>query len=89
MKKAINVKKGREATTNEVVKFAFLQSVKNTANELLESRNIDLGSGVNVEISDDEIHHITKVLNAFTKKYEECSNIVTGAIKVSVEIVTD
>jgi hypothetical protein len=88
MKKAINVKKGRPATTNEVIKFAFLEAVKNTANELLESKNIDL-NGVNVEISEDEIHHVTKVLNAFVTKYKECENIVTGKIKVTTEIITD
>lgn len=89
MKKAINVNKGREATTNEVIKFVFLQAVKNTANELLESRNIDLGNGVEVEISEDEIHHVSKVLNAFGKKYGECSKIVTGKIETKVEIITD
>jgi len=89
MKKAINVKKGRVATTNEVIKFAFLEAVKNTANELLKSKNIDLGSGVNVEISEDEMHHVTKVLNAFTTKYKECENIVTGKIQTKVEIITD
>ena len=47
MKQAINVNKGRVATTNEVIKFVFLESVKNTANELLKSKNIDL-NGVNV-----------------------------------------
>lgn len=88
MKKAINVKKGREATTNEVIKFAFLEVVKNTANELLESRIIDL-NGVNIEISDDEIHHVKKVLGAFVKKYGECSEIVTGTIQTKVEIITD
>ena len=89
MKKAINLKKGRPATTNEVIKFAFLEVVKNTANELLESRNIDLGEGVNVEILDNELHHIEKVLNAFTTKYKECEKIVTGKIKVTTEIITD
>ena len=88
MKQAINVNKGRVATTNEVIKFAFLQAVKNTANELLESKNIDL-NGVNVEISEDEMHHVTKVLNAFTTKYKECENIVTGKIQTKVEIITD
>ena len=89
MKKAINVNKGREATTNEVIKFVFLQAVKNTANELIGSRNIDLGNDVVVEISDDEIHHVEKVLNAFGKKYGECSKIVTGKIQTKVEIITD
>lgn len=89
MKKAINVNKGREATTNEVIKFVFLQAVKNTAHELLESRNIDLGNDVVVEITEDEIHHVSKVLNAFSKKYAECSNIVTGKIQTKVEIITD
>ena len=89
MKKAINVNKGREATTNEVIKFAFLQAVKNTANELLESRSIELGNDVNIQISEDEIHHVQKVLGAFAKKYEECSNIVTGKIQTTVEIITD
>ena len=88
MKQAINVNKGRVATTNEVIKFVFLESVKNTANELLESKNIDL-NGVNVEISEDEMHHVTKVLNAFTTKYKECENIVTGKIQTKVEIITD
>lgn len=88
MKQAINVNKGRVATTNEVIKFAFLQAVKNTANELLESKNIDL-NGVNVEISEDEMHHVTKVLNAFTTKYKECENIVTGKIQTKVEIITE
>jgi hypothetical protein len=88
MKKAINVNKGRVATTNEVIKFVFLEAVKNTANELLKSKNIDL-NGVNVEISEDEIHHVTKVLNAFTTKYKECENIVTGKIQTKVEIITD
>jgi len=88
MKKAINVKKGRVATTNEVIKFAFLEAVKNTANELLESKNIDL-NGVQVEISEDEMHHVTKVLNAFVTKYKECENIVTGTIQTKVEIITD
>lgn len=89
MKKAINVNKGRIATTNEVIKFVFLEAVKNTANELLESRNIELGNDVNIEISDDEIHHVNKVLQAFTKKYGECSKIVTGKIQTKVEIITD
>lgn len=89
MKQAINVKKGRPATTNEVIKFAFLEAVKNTANELLESKSIDLGEGVNVEILENELHHIEKVLNAFTTKYKECDNIVTGKIKVITEIITD
>lgn len=89
MKQAINVNKGRQATTNEVIKFVFLEAVKNTAKELLESRNIDLGSGVNIEISDDEIHHVNKVFQAFTKKYGECSKIVTGKIQTKVEIITD
>lgn len=89
MKKAINVNKGREATTNEVIKFVFLQAVKDTAHVLLESRNIDLGNGVEVEISEDEIHHVSKVLNAFSKKYAECSKIVTGKIQTKVEIITD
>lgn len=88
MKKAINVNKGRVATTNEVIKFVFLEAVKNTANELLKSKNIDL-NGVNIEISEDEIHHVTKVLNAFTTKYKECENIVTGKIQTKVEIITD
>lgn len=89
MKKAINVNKGREATTNEVIKFVFLEAVKNTANELLESRNIDLGNDVIVEITEDEIHHVQKVLGAFAKKYGECSKIVTGKIQTKVEIITD
>jgi len=89
MKQAINVNKGRQATTNEVIKFVFLQAVKNTANELLESRNIDLGNDVEIEILEDEIHHIEKVVNAFTKKYAECSKIVTGRIQTKVEIITD
>ncbi len=89
MKKAINVNKGREATTNEVIKFVFLQAVKNTAQDLEFSRVIDLGNDVSVEISDDELHHVTKVLGAFTKKYEECSKIVTGKIQTTVEIITD
>ena len=89
MKKAINVNKGREATTNEVIKFVFLEAVKNTANELLDSRNIELGNGVTIDISDDEIHHVNKVLQAFTKKYGECSKIVTGKIQTKVEIITD
>lgn len=88
MKKAINVNKGREATTNEVIKFVFLEVVKNTANELLKSKNIDLGE-VQINIDDSEIHHIEKVLNAFTKKYGECSKIVTGRIQTKVEIITD
>ena len=88
MKKAINVKKGRVATTNEVIKFVFMEAVKNTAKELLESKNIDL-NGVNIEISEDEIHHVTKVLNAFTTKYKECEKIVTGKIQTKVEIITD
>ena len=89
MKKAINVNKGRIATTNEVIKFVFLEAVKNTANELLESRNIDLGNDVTIDISEEEIHHVNKVLNAFTKKYGECSKIVTGKIQTKVEIITD
>ena len=89
MKKAINVNKGREATTNEVIKFVFLKAVENTAHELNESRNIDLGSGVNIEITEDQIHHVYKVVQAFSKKYAECSNIVTGKIQTKVEIITD
>lgn len=89
MKKAINVNKGRQATTNEVIKFAFLQAVKNTAQDLEFSRAIDLGNDVIVEISEDELHHVQKVLGAFAKKYEECSNIVTGKIQTTVEIITD
>ena len=89
MKKAINVNKGRQATTNEVIKFAFLQAVKNTAQDLEFSRAIDLGNDVIVEISEDELHHVQKVLGAFTKKYEECSKIVTGKIQTTVEIITD
>ena len=89
MKKAINVKKGRVATTNEVIKFAFLQAVKNVAIELQESRNIELGNDVNVFIEEDELHHIDKVCNAFLKKYGECSEIVTGTIQTKVEIITD
>jgi len=89
VKKAINVKKGRVATTNEVIKFVFLEAVKNTAIELLESKNIDLGNDVNIEISEDEIHHVNKVLQAFEKKYGECSKIVTGKIQTKVEIITD
>ena len=89
MKKAINVNKGRQATTNEVIKFVFLQAVKNTAQDLEFSRSIDLGNDVVVEITEDEIHHVTKVLNAFVTKYKECENIVTGKIKVTTEIITD
>lgn len=89
MKKAINVKKGRVATTNEVIKFVFLEAVKSTAEDLLHTRQIGLGSDVVVEISEDEIHHVNKVLQAFTKKYGECSKIVTGKIQTKVEIITD
>jgi hypothetical protein len=89
MKKAINVKKGREATTNEVIKFAFLNAVKNVAIELQESRQIDLGNDVSVFIEENELHHIDKVANAFIKKYGECSEIVTGKIQTKVEIITD
>jgi len=89
MKKAINVKKGREATTNEVIKFAFLNAVKNVAIELQESREIDLGNDVSVFIEENELHHIDKVANAFLKKYGECSQIVTGKIQTKVEIITD
>ncbi len=89
MKKAINVKKGRIATTNEVIKFVFLQAVKNTAIELQESRNIELGNDVNIFIEENELHHIEKVAGAFLKKYGECSEIVTGTIKTKVEIITD
>jgi len=89
MKKAINVKKGRIATTNEVIKFVFLQAVKNVAIELQESRTIELGNDVNVFIEEDELHHIDKVANAFLKKYGECSEIVTGTIQTKVEIITD
>jgi len=88
MKKLNNVNKGREATTNEVIKFVFLQAVKNTAIELLESRTIEL-NGVEIKIEDSEVHHIEKVLNAFTTKYKECEKIVTGTIQTKVEIITD
>jgi len=89
MKKAINVKKGREATTNEVIKFAFIEAVKNTANELLKSRVIDLEEGVIIEITDDEIHHVEKVLNAFVAKYKECEEVVKGRVEVTRKIITD
>ena len=89
MKKAINVNKGREATTNEVIKFVFLEAVKSTAEDLLETRKIGLGNDVEIEILEDEIHHVTKVLNAFTTKYKECEKIVTGKIQTTVEIITD
>lgn len=89
MKKAINVKKGRVATTNEVIKFAFLNAVKNVTNELNESREIQLGDDLSVTITDEEIHHVNKVYHAFLKKYGECSEIVIGQIKTTVEIITD
>ena len=89
MKKAINVNKGRQATTNEVIKFVFLEAVKSTAEDLLENRKIGLGNDVEIEILEDEIHHVTKVLNAFTTKYKECEKIVTGKIQTTVEIITD
>jgi len=89
MKKAINVNKGRQATTNEVIKFVFLEAVKSTAEDLLETRKIGLGNDVEIEILEDEIHHVTKVLNAFTTKYKECEKIVTGKIQTTVEIITD
>lgn len=89
MKKAINVKKGRVATTNEVIKFAFINAIKEVTNELNESRNIELGNDVSVAITDDEIHHVNKIYQAFLKKYGECSEIVTGEIKTTVEIITD
>ena len=68
MKKAINVKKGRIATTNEVIKFVFLQAVKTTAIELQESRNIELGNDVNILIEEHELHTNEKVPGAFPKK---------------------
>lgn len=89
MKKAINVRKGRVATTNEVIKFAFINAIKNVAIELQETRKIELGNDVIVEISDEEIHHVSKVYQAFLKKYGECSEIVTGTIQTKVEIITD
>ena len=89
MKKAINVKKGREATTNEVIKFAFINAMSATRNELHTSRNIELGNDVNVQITDEELHHVEKVFNAFYKKYEECTEIDTGKIQTKVEIITD
>lgn len=81
MKQAINIKKGRKATTNEAIKFAFIQVVKDTAEELKKDRIIEFDKGAKVEILDDDLHHIEKVLNAFITKYKECDDIRTGRIK--------
>ena len=82
MKQAINIKKGRKATTNEAIKFAFIQAVKNTAEALNKDRVIEFNKGAKIEILEDELHHIEKVLNAFITKYKECEDIRTGFVKV-------